>query len=69
MDANVCNGKPIIKGKRISVQTIMEFLSAGETSEDTLKQYPSLETEDTACMRYATELMNHSFIIKHAAVV
>ncbi|TCD12632.1 DUF433 domain-containing protein [Pedobacter frigidisoli] len=67
IDSDICNGKPIIRGKRITVQSIMEFLSAGETTEEILKQYPSLEAEDiTACMRYATELMNHSFIIKQA---
>jgi uncharacterized protein (DUF433 family) len=45
----------------------MEFLAAGETPEEILKQYPSLEAEDiTACMLYATELMNHSFVIKQA---
>jgi len=67
IDANICGGKPIIRGKRITVQTIMEFLAAGETSEEILKQFPSLEAEDiTACMLYATELMNHSFVIKQA---
>ncbi|QDW26776.1 DUF433 domain-containing protein [Pedobacter sp. KBS0701] len=67
IDANICGGKPIIRGKRITVQTIMEFLAAGETSEEILKQYPSLEAADiTACMLYATELMNHSFVIKQA---
>ncbi|SFA56723.1 Uncharacterized conserved protein, DUF433 family [Pedobacter suwonensis] len=67
IDSDICNGKPIIRGKRITVQTVMEFLSAGETAEEILNQYPSLEPEDiTACMRYATELMNHSFIIKRA---
>lgn len=67
IDPNICNGKPIIRGKRISVQTIMEFLSAGETYEAILEQYPSLEIEDIkACLRYATELMNHTFIIKQA---
>nr|WP_276903081.1 DUF433 domain-containing protein [Pedobacter kyonggii] len=67
IDANICSGKLIIRGKRITVQTIMEFLAAGETQEEILKQYPSLEAEDiTACMLYATELMNHSFVIKQA---
>jgi len=67
IDVNICSGKPIIRGKRITVQTIMEFLAAGETQEEILKQYPSLEAEDiTACMLYATELMNHSFVIKQA---
>lgn len=54
IDPAICGGKPIIRGKRITVQTIMEFLSAGETEEEILKQYPSLEREDiVACLRYA----------------
>jgi len=43
---DLCNGKPTIRGKRITVQTILEFLSAGESEEEILKQYPSLEKED-----------------------
>lgn len=46
IDENICNGKPTIRGKRITVQTILEFLSAGETVEELLNQYPALERED-----------------------
>ena len=46
IDPAVCNGKPTIRGKRITVQTILEFLSAGESREEILSQYPSLENED-----------------------
>lgn len=67
IDPEICGGKPIIRGKRITVQTVMEYLSAGESTEEILKQYPSLEAEDiTACLRYATALMDHSFVIKQA---
>jgi uncharacterized protein (DUF433 family) len=53
IDPDSCNGKPTIRGKRITVQTILEFLSAGENQEEILKQYPSLETEDiNACLAY-----------------
>lgn len=53
IDENICNGKPTIRGKRISVQTILEFLSAGETVEELLKQYPSLEREDISdCLKF-----------------
>jgi len=67
IDPEICGGKPIIRGKRITVQTVMEYLSAGESTEEILKQYPSLEREDiTACLRYATALMGHRFVIKQA---
>lgn len=65
---DICNGKPTIRGKRITVQTILEFLSAGDSKEELLKQYPSLEPEDiNACIRFAAELMNHEFSFKAIA--
>jgi uncharacterized protein (DUF433 family) len=54
--------------KRISVQTILEFLSAGDTKEDILKQYPTLESEDIdACLRFAANLMSHQYSIRAIA--
>ena len=68
IDPAICNGKPTIRGKRITVQTILEFLSAGDTKEDILKQYPSLTAEDiTTCLQFATELMNHNYTFKSVA--
>jgi uncharacterized protein (DUF433 family) len=65
---SLCSGKPTIRGLRITVQTILEFLSAGDTPEDILKQYPLLESKDiTACLHFASEIMNRSFIIKPVA--
>lgn len=53
IDPDLCNGKPTLRGKRITVQTILEFLSAGETAKEILHQYPSLEAEDiNACLVY-----------------
>jgi uncharacterized protein (DUF433 family) len=46
IDPEVCNGRPTIRGKRITAQTVLEFLSAGESREEILRQYPSLESED-----------------------
>ncbi len=68
IDNAICNGKPIIRGKRITVQTILEFLSAGDSKEDILNQYPSLESDDiNACIRFAAELMNHQYSVKAIA--
>jgi uncharacterized protein (DUF433 family) len=52
IDPDLCNGKPTIRGKRITVQTILEFLSAGDSKEEIIEAYPSLELEDIdACIR------------------
>jgi uncharacterized protein (DUF433 family) len=65
IDEKICNGKPTIRGKRIAVQTVLEFLSAGESVEEVLNQYPSLEREDIkACLEFAADLMNRNYVIK-----
>lgn len=68
INPEICNGKPTIRGKRITVQTILEFLSAGESQEEILHQYPSLEPEDIqACLEFAAKLMSNSYVIKMTA--
>ena len=68
IDADVCNGKPTIKGQRITVQTILEFLSAGRSSEEILKQYPTLTQEDIqACLAFATQLMGQKYSLQKTA--
>ncbi|MGL2963504.1 DUF433 domain-containing protein [Flavobacterium sp. RSB2_4_14] len=43
---DVCNGKPTIRGLRITVETILQFLSAGDSAETIIDAYPFLEKED-----------------------
>lgn len=65
IDEKICNGKPTIRGKRITAQTVLEFLSAGESVEEVFNQYPSLEREDiAACLEFASALMNRNYGIK-----
>ena len=42
----ICNGKPTIRGMRITVETILQFLSAGDSTDIILEAYPFLEKED-----------------------
>ena len=68
IDPEVCNGKPTIRGKRIAAQTILEFLAAGETAEEILKQYPSLEPDDIrACLQFAALLMGNRYDLAKVA--
>ena len=63
IDPNICNGKPAIRGMRITVTTILEYLAAGETPENILSAYPSLEIEDIkACLEYAKRISDKSII-------
>jgi uncharacterized protein (DUF433 family) len=51
---DVCNGKPTIRGMRITVKTIVEYIAAGDTAENILKAYPFLEADDIkAALEYA----------------
>lgn len=52
---DVCNGKPTIRGMRITVKTILEYLAAGETVENILDAYPYLE-DIQASLEYAALL-------------
>jgi uncharacterized protein (DUF433 family) len=59
LNPEICNGKPTIRGKRITAQTILEFLLAGEDREEILRQYPSLEPADIdACLAFAVKLID-----------
>ena len=68
IDADLCNGKPTIRGQRITVQTILEFLSAGESHKEILRQYPTLTDEDIrACLSFATQLMGQKYSLQKIA--
>ena len=60
----ICNGKAVIKGTRITVSTILGYLSAGDSIEDIREGYPQLSRDDIlACLDYATKLTeNHATI-------
>jgi uncharacterized protein (DUF433 family) len=54
VDPDLCNGRPTIRSLRVTVETVLSFLNAGESAEEILRQYPSLETADIdACVRFA----------------
>ncbi len=67
-DPQICNGKPTIRSLRLTVQTVLEFLSAGESREELLHQYPFLEDEDiNACLSFAARLLDRQFVVQSAA--
>lgn len=68
VDPDLCNGKPTIRGLRVTVETVIGFLSAGNSREEILEQYPSLESADIdACLRFAADMMSHRYTLRRVA--
>jgi uncharacterized protein (DUF433 family) len=57
LDPNICHGKPCIRGLRYPVETILELLSSGMSTEEILADYEDLEREDIlAALAFAARL-------------
>jgi len=58
IDPKVLQGKPIIRGTRISVELILELLASGWTEEAITENYPQIRKEDiSAALHYAHSLL------------
>ena len=63
INPNICFGKPCIKGHRIWVSLILDFMSSGMSIPEILEDYPQLETEDIlACIAYGAEMSRERFV-------
>lgn len=63
--------KPVIRGRRIAVEHILDMLAAGDSPETIVSGYPFLEKADIqACLVYARKVIGHerieSFIVDPA---
>jgi len=55
INPEICHGKPTVRGLRYPVESLLEYLSAGDTNEEILAEFTDLEKEDLqACILYAT---------------
>ena len=54
MDPSVRSGKPCVKGTRITVFDVLEYLAGGMSEDQILADFPSLTREDIrACLSFA----------------
>ena len=52
------SGKPCIRGMRITVSDVLEYLASGMTEEEILNDFPELTREDIrACLAVATHVL------------
>lgn len=63
IDPQVCFGKPCIRGTRIWVSLLLDFLAAGNTIEELLENYPQLQRDDIyAAIAYGAEMSRERFV-------
>ena len=71
VDPAVCFGKPCIRGTRIWVSLILDYLASGMTIEEIQSEYPQLQRDDVlAAIAYPVALAfvrrrRHQAIIQH----
>ncbi len=57
VDPNICHGKPCIRSLRYPVETVLEWLASGMSTEQILADYADLEREDIlAVLGFAARL-------------
>jgi len=63
IDSDICFGKPCIKGHRLWVSLILDFLASGMTIQTILNNYPGLQEEDVlACIAYGAEMSRERYV-------
>ena len=63
IDPNICFGKPCIKGHRIWVSLILDFLASGAPVQEILEAYPDIDEADIlACIAYGAEMSRERFV-------
>lgn len=69
-DPSVRSGKPIIKGTRIAVQDVFDYLGGGMSIEEFLGDFPDLTEEDIrACFAFAADRERFTVEIPHEAAL
>ena len=57
VDPQICHGKPVVRGLRYPVETLLELMSSGMTNDEILADYEDLERDDLlAVLSYAARL-------------
>ncbi|HUT33659.1 MAG TPA: DUF433 domain-containing protein [Planctomycetota bacterium] len=63
INPSVCFGKPCIRGHRIWVSLILDFLASGMRTEEILEEYPGIEEADIlACIAYGAEMSRERYV-------
>ena len=64
VEAGKRGGRPCIRGMRITVYDVLEYLASGMTTEQILADFPYLTPEDIrACLQYAADREHRQMVV------
>jgi uncharacterized protein (DUF433 family) len=68
LDPKILDGKPVVRGTRLSIEFVVGLLAEGWSEADILENYPNLGVEDVrACLAYALDALASEKVYPSAA--
>jgi uncharacterized protein (DUF433 family) len=65
IEAGKRGGKPCIRGMRITVYEVLEYLASGMSQDEVLSDFPYLTKEDIlACLSYAADREKRLMVVE-----
>lgn len=63
-DPEICGGAPVIKGTRVLVMDILDWIKEGKTFEEILANYPTISRNDIReIISYAQDIISGEIVI------
>jgi uncharacterized protein (DUF433 family) len=63
LNPDICHGKPTIRNKRYTVESILEYMAGGDSVEDILHEFSDLEKNDIlACLTFAYKMLQNKSV-------
>ena len=67
MEPGKRGGKPCVRGLRITVYDVLNWLASGRSEAEILADYPELQAEDIrACLAFAAQREHHGSLVRAA---
>ncbi len=62
INPEICFGKPCIRGHRIWVSLVLDFLASGMTNREIMDEYGLEEADILACIAYGAEMARERYV-------
>ena len=62
INPGICFGKPCIRGHRVWVSLVLDFLASGMTTQEIMAEYGLEEADILACIAYGAEMARERYV-------